>query len=97
MKKLNLPPIDVFESKPPSILIIYPKFGSFCSKAQVISSENPETTVQDDAARSQSGILKSAGINKRIKLPIWIGLPATVSPETKNLVFEYPVQLPQRS
>lgn len=54
----------------------------------MISSENPETTVQEDATLSKSGILKSAGINKRMKLPNWIGLPATVSAETKNLVFE---------
>ena len=66
----------------------YPVFGLVSSNVQVISSEKPETTVQEDAALSKSGILKSAGINKRMKLPIWIGLPATVSAEIKNFVFE---------
>jgi hypothetical protein len=61
MKKLSLPPVEVFESNPPAILITYP-VSSAWTKLHVISSENPEITVQDEAVLSKSRILKSRGI-----------------------------------
>lgn len=54
-KKLNVPPMDVFESKPPLTLILYP-FSSAYTKLQLISSENPETIVHEAATLSVSEI-----------------------------------------
>jgi hypothetical protein len=93
MWKVNDPPLNLLEPKPPTTLSTAPSVTLIDSNEQLISSENPNTFVHDDATLTGSAIENYPGINTFKLDPCSIYILLGIVPVIFNTEFVYPVPL----